>query len=83
MTKITLTECLKHMKELIDAGMEHHTAFDDANNEYIHRLIEEEVPQLELQEALAFLSKTDYMGQMNISNMIEQLEDEISSVTAK
>jgi hypothetical protein len=62
-SKITLVDSLKHLHELSEKGMSNTSAFNKSHELYLKALM------------LNFLTKIGRIASLNISNMIESLEN--------
>lgn len=73
-SKTTLVDIVKHLHELSEKGMSKSSAFNQSHDLYVKTLMEENDP-LEIEKALEFLIKVGNIDSLNVSNMIEQLEN--------
>lgn len=73
---MTLKDILEHLNELVSKEMQHSSAFNEAHNEYVHYLISNDLDQKEIKDAIEYL-KANHVGNLNNSNMIEQLEEKL------
>lgn len=74
MKKVLLTS-LQHLHELSEKGMHESDAFNQSLDNYLHAIKDADVS--EKKAAIEFLEKCQCIGTLNISNMIESLEENL------
>ncbi len=73
-TKQSLKEILEHLTELSNNGLSKSFAFDQAHDEYIRRVSEEENSH-QITSALDFLKTGPSIGTISVEYLIEVLEE--------